>query len=252
MSLRISNLHASIAQKEILHGVDLTIQPGEIHALMGPNGSGKSTLGFTLAGHPAYTISQGDITLNGKKQNELSPDQRSQMGLFLAFQYPVEVAGVRVQNFLRVAYEQRFKGKPERKFPTALAFRKHLANLAEELQVKPELLSRGLNEGFSGGEKKRLEILQMAVLEPKYAIMDETDSGLDVDAMKAVAQGAKKIAEKFHTGIILITHYQRILQYIQPDFVHVLIDGKVVKSGGKELAEQLEKEGYKKNSSSTG
>jgi Fe-S cluster assembly ATP-binding protein len=245
MSLSIHNLHVSIKEKEILHGVDLKINPGEIHAVMGPNGSGKSTLAYTLAGHPFYSITSGKVEMDGEKINELSPDERANNGLFLAFQYPVEVAGVRVNNFLRVAYEQRFKNNPERKFAKVIDFRKHLESLAEELQVKKELLSRGLNEGFSGGEKKRLEILQMAVLEPQYALMDETDSGLDVDAIKAVANGARKIVQKHKTGVLVITHYQRILKYLEPDFVHVMVDGKIVKSGGRDLAEELEGSGYK-------
>lgn len=245
MSLKIKNLHVTIADKEILHGVDLEIRPGEIHAIMGPNGSGKSTLAYTLAGHPFYGITGGTIEMDGKLLNEESPDERARGGLFLAFQYPTEVAGVRVNNFLKAAYGERFKEQPERLFAKAIEFRKHLENLALDLQVKKELLSRGLNEGFSGGEKKRLEIVQMAVLEPKYAIMDETDSGLDVDAIKAVAEGAKKIGEQHNTGVLLITHYQRILQYVQPDFVHVMVSGKIVKSGGKSLAQELETHGYK-------
>ncbi|MEP7166926.1 MAG: Fe-S cluster assembly ATPase SufC [Candidatus Woesebacteria bacterium] len=245
MSLSIKNLHVSIKEKEILHGADLVINPGEIHAVMGPNGSGKSTLAYTLAGHPFYSVTSGSMEMDGTQIQELSPDQRASNGLFLAFQYPVEVAGVRVNNFLRVAYEQRFKDQPDRKFAKVLDFRKHLEALAEELQVKKELLARGLNEGFSGGEKKRLEILQMAVLEPKYAVMDETDSGLDVDAIKAVANGAQKIVSKHKTGVLVITHYQRILKYLQPDFVHVMVNGKIVKSGGRELAEELEGSGYK-------
>lgn len=243
-SLFIQNLHVSIDEKEILKGVDLEIKPGEIHAVMGPNGSGKSTLAYSLAGHPFYSITDGKVTLDGEDVLEKAPDERANEGLFLAFQYPVEVSGVKVNNFLRLAYEARFAEQPERKFPTVLAFRKHLENLAEELQVNKELLKRGLNEGFSGGEKKRVEILQMAVLEPKYAILDETDSGLDVDAIKAVSMGVKKIVEKHNTGILIITHYQRILEYVQPDFVHVMVKGKIVKSGGREFAEELEKGGY--------
>lgn len=245
MSLRIQNLHVTIADKEILHGVDLEIRPGEIHAVMGPNGSGKSTLAYTLAGHPFYSITKGTVDMDGEILNEKSPDERANDGLFLAFQYPTEVAGVRVNNFLKVAYEQRFKNQPERKFAKVIEFRKHLEKLAEDLQVKKELLSRGLNEGFSGGEKKRLEILQMAVLEPKYAVMDETDSGLDVDAIKAVAAGAREIVKKHNTGVIVITHYQRILKFLEPDFVHVMVNGKIAKSGGREFAEELEKKGYK-------
>lgn len=244
--LTIHNLHVSIQDKEILHGVDLEIKPGEIHAVMGPNGSGKSTLAYTLAGHPFYSITKGSIQMDDEVLNEKSPDERAVLGLFLAFQYPTEVAGVRVNNFLKVAYQQRFANDPSKKFPTVLAFRKHLESVAESLNVKKELLSRGLNEGFSGGEKKRLEILQMAVLEPKYAILDETDSGLDVDAIQAVAAGAKQIVQQHHTGVLIITHYQRILQFLEPDFVHVMVNGKIAQSGGREFAQALEKDGYKK------
>ncbi len=243
--LDIHNLQVSIDQKPILKGIDLQVKPGEIHAVMGPNGSGKSTLAYALAGHPFYDVTAGKVELEHENLLDLSPDERANQGFFLAFQYPVEVAGVKVQNFLRLAYQARFADQPERKFATVLAFRKHLESLAEELQVKKELLTRGLNEGFSGGEKKRLEILQMAVLEPKYAVLDETDSGLDVDAIKAVAEGVKKIVQKYKTGIVVITHYQRILKYLDPQFVHLLVDGKIVKSGGKELAEELEQKGYK-------
>ncbi len=242
--LQITDLKINIDDKEILKGITLTVKPGEIHAIMGPNGSGKSTLAYSLAGHPAYDTVGGNVTLEGEDILALSPDERAQAGLFLAFQYPIEIPGVKVQNFLRLAYEARFQHQPERKFPSVLAFRKHLELLADELQVKKELLKRGLNEGFSGGEKKRLEILQMAVLEPKFAILDETDSGLDIDAIKAVAEGVNKIVEKYHTGIIVITHYQRILKYLKPDFVHVLKDGVITQSGGIELVEKLESEGY--------
>ncbi len=245
MSLVISNLHVSIDKKEILHGVDLTVKPGEIHAVMGPNGSGKSTLAYTLAGHPFYSITDGEVEMDGSVLNEKSPDERANSGLFLAFQYPTEVAGVRVNNFLKVAYDQRFANMPERKFSKVIDFRRHVESVADDLQVKKELLSRGLNEGFSGGEKKRLEIFQMAVLEPKYSIMDETDSGLDVDAIQAVAKGAREIVKKHKTGVIVITHYQRILKFLQPDFVHVMVSGKIVKSGGRDLALELEKKGYK-------
>lgn len=243
-SLSISNLHVAVDEKEILQGVNLEVKPGEIHAIMGPNGSGKSTLAYSLAGHPFYTVTNGDVLLDGENVLEQSPDERANAGLFLAFQYPVEVSGVKVNNFLRLAYDARFANQPDKKFPTVLAFRKHLEQLASELQVNPELLKRGLNEGFSGGEKKRLEILQMAVLQPKYAILDETDSGLDVDAIKAVAMGVEKIVRDYNTGIVLITHYQRILEYVQPDVVHVMVKGKIVKSGGKEFAAELEAGGY--------
>lgn len=253
-SLEITHLRTAVVNEatgertEILKGVDLTVKPGEIHAIMGPNGSGKSTLAYTLAGHPSYEITPGKpaakATLDGHDLLELAPDERANAGLFLAFQYPIEIPGVKVQNFLRLAYEARFADQPAKKFPTVLAFRQHLEKLAEELKVNKALLKRGLNEGFSGGEKKRLEILQMAVLEPRYAILDETDSGLDVDAIKAVAEGVKKIVKKYHTGIVVITHYQRILKYLKPDFVHVLVKGQIVKSGSGELAQELEEQGY--------
>jgi Fe-S cluster assembly ATP-binding protein len=248
--LLIKNLHASVQETPILRGIDLSIKPGEVHAVMGPNGSGKSTLAYALAGHPAYEVeiegeNKSQVTLDGEDVLALAPDERSQAGLFLAFQYPVEIPGVKVQNFLRLAHQARFANEPEKQFPTALAFRKHLAGLAEELEVNPELLRRGLNEGFSGGEKKRVEILQMAVLEPKYAILDETDSGLDVDAIKAVARGVNTIVKKYQTGVMLITHYQRILDYVKPDFVHVVVKGKIVKEGDGSLVKQLEETGYK-------
>jgi Fe-S cluster assembly ATP-binding protein len=248
-SLSISNLHTAIGDISILKGISLEVKPGEIHAVMGPNGSGKSTLAYTLAGHPEYEVVEPEknktsVTLDGEEFLELAPDERSQAGLFLAFQYPVEIPGVKVQNFLRMAYEARFAGQLEKKFSSVLAFRKHLEELAKTLEVKPSLLKRGLNEGFSGGEKKRLEILQMAVLEPKYAILDETDSGLDIDAIKAVAKGINHIVKQHNTGVLIITHYQRILDYVKPDFVHILVDGKIVKSGGPELALELEKTGY--------
>jgi Fe-S cluster assembly ATP-binding protein len=251
-ALMLQNLQVAVIDQQteqltpILHGVDLVIKPGEVHAIMGPNGSGKSTLAYTLAGHPFYQVTspESQVKLDGHDLLGMAPDERAAAGLFLAFQYPVEVAGVKVQNFLRLAYNARFATQPEKLFPTVLAFRQHLNTLATELQIKPELLTRGLNEGFSGGEKKRLEILQMAVLEPKYAIMDETDSGLDVDAMKAVAEGARQIIDLYGTGVIVITHYQRILKYLQPDFVHVMKQGKIVLSGNRQLAAQLEKDGY--------
>ena len=256
--LNIDNLQVSIDGKQILRGVSFAVKPGQVHAVMGPNGSGKSTLAYTLAGHPDYKVTDGEVKLDDQDLLKMSPDKRAQAGLFLAFQYPTEIPGVKVQNFLRQAYSARFEGQKDKvnrearegalgykQFNSVLDFRKHLSKLAQELQVNPELLKRGLNEGFSGGEKKRLEILQMAVLEPKFAVLDEVDSGLDIDAIKAVAAGVKQIIKKHHTGVILITHYQRILDYIQPDFVHVVVGGKVVESGDKTLVKKIEVKGYK-------
>lgn len=260
--LSIQNLFVSIEEKEILKGISLDVKPGEVHAVMGPNGSGKSTLAYSLAGHPTYSVGstklqapsskqiqnskkQSGVLIDGNDLLEMSPDERAKAGLFLAFQYPVEIPGVRVQNFLKQAWEARFEKSVKDEFGSVLGFRQHLEKLAAELEVKPELLKRNLNEGFSGGEKKRLEILQMAVLEPKYAVLDETDSGLDIDAIKAVAKGVNKIVKKFNTGVVVITHYQRILKFLKPEFVHVVVDGKVVQNGGSELVKKLEKEGYK-------
>lgn len=237
--LSIKNLHVSVEDKPILKGVTFEVKPGEIHAVMGPNGGGKSTLAYTLAGHPRYHVQSGGITLNGESVLEMSPDERARKGLFLAFQYPVEIPGVPVAQFLRLAYEARFG-----KLPSVLEFRKQLKKTADSLDVPHALLDRGLNEGFSGGEKKRLEILQMAVLKPSIAVLDETDSGLDVDALKAVSKGAKKIAKELRIGMIIITHYQRILKTLTPEVVHVLMHGAIVKSGTMELAERVEKNGY--------
>lgn len=243
-SLAITNLKSTVEETEILHGIDLTIKPGEMHAIMGPNGSGKSTLAYTLAGHPEYEVTDGSVTLDGAEILEMAPDERAQAGLFLAFQYPVEIPGVSVQNFLRHAHQARFEHQPDKQIAKALDFRKHLQALAEEFKVKPELLKRGLNEGFSGGEKKRLEILQMAVLEPRFAILDETDSGLDIDAIKIVAEGVNRIVEKFNTGIMVITHYKRILEYLNPTHVHVMVEGQIRQSGDAGLVDQLEDMGY--------
>lgn len=236
----IKNLHVSVDKKNILNGVNLEIKTGEIHAIMGPNGSGKSTLAYTLAGHPKYSVVNGKVLLGRKDVLKMSPDERAREGIFLAFQYPVEVSGVSIQNFLKVAYEARFG-----KVKSVLEFRKKLAALATELGVKKELIERNINEGFSGGEKKRVEILQMAVLQPKLAILDETDSGLDVDAIKSVAKGVRTVMKKFGTSVLVITHYQRILKFLRPDYVHVMVDGKIIKSGGKKFGEELEAGGYK-------
>lgn len=247
-NLTIKNLHVATDETTILNGISLTIGSGETHAIMGPNGSGKSTLAYALAGHPDYEITDGSVVLHGTDEAvdllDLSVDERSQAGVFLAFQYPVEIPGVTVRSFLRHAHQARFANQPEKQIERAIDFKKHLESLADELHVKPELLSRGLNEGFSGGEKKRLEILQMAVLEPEFAILDETDSGLDVDAIKAVAAGIATVQKKFGTGIVIITHYNRILEYIQPDRVHVLVNGVIEQSGGPELAQKIESSGY--------
>lgn len=251
-TLQISNLHVSIDETPILRGIDLTVGAGELHAIMGPNGSGKSTLGLTLAGHPEYTVTDGSVELTSQGGEpidilELSPDERAQAGLFLAFQYPVEVPGVTVRSFLRRAHEARFAEQPEKQIKRALDFFKQLDALAEKLAVNPALLERGLNEGFSGGEKKRLEILQLALLEPHFAILDETDSGLDVDAIKAVAAGIKTIQAEQELGVIVITHYQRILDYLAPDTVHLLIDGVIAQTGGPELAGQVDQDGYQRD-----
>ena len=255
-NFQIKNLQSWIDKKHILKGVNLEVKPGEIHAIMGPNGSGKSTMAYTLAGHPSYELSQkkkSQVLLGGEDILEMSPDERSRAGLFLAFQYPVEVPGVKVLNFLWAAYKQRFLERFTKpnirnispKIKNIVNFRDYLRELAGELNISDELLTRGLNEGFSGGEKKRLEILQMAVLEPKFAVLDETDSGLDIDAIKTIANGVKKIVKKHKTGVIVITHYQRILDYLKPDFVHIMVDGQIVESGKKELIEKVEKGGYK-------
>lgn len=236
--LQIQNLHVSVEEKEILRGVDLTINAGEIHALMGRNGSGKSTLSYTLMGHPRYKIVRGKILFRGHELNELSPDERAKLGLALAFQYPVAIPGVSVSNFLRAAVKAvRGQDIPVKEF------RQELKAAMKKLEIKDEFLSRYVNEGFSGGEKKRLEILQMALLRPKLAVLDETDSGLDIDALKVVSDGVNALVGP-ETGVFLITHYQRILNYVKPHFVHVFHDGRIVKSGGAELAEELEERGY--------
>ncbi|MFA6908291.1 MAG: Fe-S cluster assembly ATPase SufC [Patescibacteria group bacterium] len=240
-SLRITDLRVSIEGKEIIKGVSLTVKPGEVHALMGPNGSGKSTLASTLMGHPRYEITDGTIQIGDETVNELSPDKRAKAGLFLSFQYPSEVSGVSLQNFLRTAYNNT-KREPKNPIPV-LEFRSMLKEKMKLLGMKETFAGRPVNEGFSGGEKKRSEILQMAMLEPAIAALDETDSGLDVDALKAVAEGIEALRGP-SLGILLITHYSRILKYITPDAVHILVNGQIVKSGTSELAHQIEEKGY--------
>lgn len=236
--LEIKNLHVSIEDKEILKGLNLRVLPGETHALMGPNGAGKSTLAKVIAGHPDYEITQGEILFEGQNILELSPEERAQKGLFMSFQYPLEIPGVTNLQFLHAAYNAAKKmALSEEEFSKILEEKMGLVD------VKPEFKDRDLNTGYSGGEKKRNEILQMAVLEPKLAILDETDSGLDIDAMRIVSGGVNKLMQK-DRALLLITHYQRLLDYITPHFVHVFLDGRIVKSGGPELALRLEEEGY--------
>ena len=239
-SLIIRDLHVSVADKPILKGVNLTINPGEKHAIMGPNGSGKSTLSNALMGNPNYTITQGEVVFQGKNLLDMSPDERAREGLFLAFQYPMVIPGVKVFQFLRNMLEARRGDKV-----TVREFRQVLKEKMGMLSMREEFVKRYLNEGFSGGEKKRHEVLQMALLEPSMAILDELDSGLDIDALRIVCEGINKVAEEQKDmGLLIITHYQRMLDYIQPDFVHVMFDGRLVKSGDKDLALQLEAEGY--------
>jgi Fe-S cluster assembly ATP-binding protein len=242
--LVIRNLHVSVDDTEILKGVDLTIKSGEVHAVMGPNGTGKSTLAYALMGHPKYDVTKGEATLDGESLLDLDPNERSSLGLFLAFQYPVAVPGVSVANFLRTAINAQRKGQdPEDKGISIPDFRKKLKEKLALLKMDESFAGRYLNDGFSGGEKKRVEILQMATLEPKFSILDETDSGLDIDALKIVSDGINTIGDK-NQGILVITHYQRILNYIKPDYVHVMLNGKIAQSGGPELALRLEEEGY--------
>ena len=242
--LEVKNLHVSIDGKEILKGLDLTIKQGEIHAIMGPNGTGKSTLAYTLMGHPNYEATTGEIIFKGQNVLELSPDERSRLGIFLAFQYPVAIPGVTVANFLRTAINAHRRAKnPEDKGMPIPEFRKMLKGKMEMLRMDPAFAGRYLNEGFSGGEKKRAEILQMATLQPEIAILDETDSGLDIDALRVVAEGVNQLAGP-NLGVLVITHYQRLLNYIKPHFVHVMIDGRIVESGGPDLALHLEEQGY--------
>jgi Fe-S cluster assembly ATP-binding protein len=237
--LQIEDLHVEVEDREILKGVDLSIKKGEIHAIMGPNGSGKSTLAYVLTGRPGYKVTSGRILYRGEDILALAPDERAKKGIFLAFQYPTEVPGVSVVNFLRTAYNAVHPDEQK----SAMAFRMYLQEKIDLLEIPSELVDRYVNQGFSGGEKKRNEILQMAVLRPELAVMDETDSGLDIDALKHVSAGVNKLAGPA-VGIVLITHYQRLLNYIRPHLVHVLMAGRIVRSGGFELAERLEAEGY--------
>jgi Fe-S cluster assembly ATP-binding protein len=243
--LELKNLHVALEDgTEIVKGVDLSVGPGETHAVMGPNGSGKSTLAYAIMGHPAYEITDGEILLDGENVVEMAPDERAQKGLFLAFQYPHAIPGVTVTSFLRSALNALRKARAGEDDPVPVKeFRTELLAQMEHLKVPRELAQRYLNDGFSGGEKKRVEILQMAMLKPRIAVLDETDSGLDIDALKIVAQGVKELVGP-DMGALLITHYQRILNYVKPDFVHVFVDGRIVEEGGPELAHKLEAEGY--------
>jgi len=243
-TLEARDLHVAVEGREILRGVNLTVRQGEVHALMGPNGSGKSTLAAVIMGRPGYVISKGDVLLNGQSVLKLTPDKRALRGLFLAFQYPVEVPGVSVVNFMRTAYNavKNPTGDDDKKM-SALAFRKLMKEKMALVGVDDDMVRRYVNQGFSGGEKKRMETLQLAVLQPEIAILDETDSGLDIDALKTVAGGINQLAGP-ELGLLLITHYQRILEYVTPDHVHVLIGGRIVRSGGADLARELEDKGY--------
>jgi Fe-S cluster assembly ATP-binding protein len=240
--LHIKNLHAGVEEKEILKGIDLDVKPGEVHAIMGPNGSGKSTLASVIAGKEEFDITQGELLFEQEDITELDPEERAHKGLFLSFQYPVEIPGVTVTNFIKTAINETRKAQGLEEMPAAEMLKK-IKEKADMLDIDRKFLSRSLNEGFSGGEKKRNEIFQMAMMEPKLAILDETDSGLDIDALKIVANGVNKLRSS-DNAVIVITHYQRLLDYIVPDFVHVLMNGKIVKSGGKELAYELEERGY--------
>ncbi|MBO5800326.1 MAG: Fe-S cluster assembly ATPase SufC [Paludibacteraceae bacterium] len=240
--LEIKNLHANINGKEILKGINLTVRPGEVHAIMGPNGSGKSTLSSVLAGHPSFTVTEGEVNFYGKNLLELSPEDRSREGVFLSFQYPVEIPGVSMVNFMRTAVNEHRKYKGLEPM-SASDFLKLMREKKEVVELDNKLANRSVNEGFSGGEKKRNEIFQMAMLEPRLSILDETDSGLDIDALRIVANGVNRLKNADNASIV-ITHYQRLLDYIVPDFVHVLYKGRIVKSAGKELALELEEKGY--------
>ena len=240
--LEIKNLHVSVNNNKILKGLNLSINKGEVHAIMGPNGSGKSTLASVIAGREEYKVNKGSIIYSNKKLLELSADERAKQGIFLAFQYPVEIPGISTTNFIKTAVNKIRESKGKKSLD-AVSFLKIMKEKMKIVKINQTLLSRSINEGFSGGEKKRNEIFQMAMLDPKLAILDETDSGLDIDALKIVAKGVNKLKSK-NNATIIITHYQRLLKYIIPDYVHVLIDGKIVKSGDKNLAQELEKKGY--------
>ncbi len=241
--LEIRNLHVEIEGKPILRGLDLTVDKGQVHAIMGPNGSGKSTLAYVLAGKEEYEVTQGEVLLDGENILELEPDERAARGLFLAFQYPMEIPGVATMTFLRTALnaQRRARGEGELSTPE---FMKRVREVAAKLNINQDMLRRGVNVGFSGGEKKRNEILQMALLQPRLAVLDETDSGLDVDALRVVSDGINRVRETGDVGVLLITHYTRILRYVQPEFVHVFVGGRIVEEGGPELAHRLEAEGY--------
>jgi len=240
--LQVKNLHAGVEDKGILKGINLEVKPGEVHAIMGPNGSGKSTLSSVIAGREDFEVTEGEILLEGENLEDVAPEERAHKGIFLSFQYPVEIPGVSVTNFMKTAINESRKAKGLEEMP-ANEMLKLIREKSALLEIDRKFLSRSLNEGFSGGEKKRNEIFQMAMLEPKLAILDETDSGLDIDALRIVANGVNKLRSQ-ENAIVVITHYQRLLDYIIPDFVHVLHDGKIVKSGGKELALELEEKGY--------
>ena len=240
--LKIENLHASVEDKKILNGINLEVKAGEVHAIMGPNGSGKSTLASVLAGREDYEVEEGSIDFLQQDITEMAPEERARMGIFLAFQYPVEIPGVSNMEFLKASLDAQAKANGDDQ-PNAAAVIRQARELATSLDLNPDFLKRGVNEGFSGGEKKRNEVLQLLMLQPKLALLDETDSGLDIDALQVVAGGVNRFRSD-HNAVVLVTHYQRLLDYIEPDFVHVLADGQIVKSGGKELALELEEKGY--------
>lgn len=242
--LSIDNLVVRVEDKEILHGIDLKIGPGEVHAIMGPNGSGKSTLASTLMGHPRYKVSSGKVQLENKDLLKMKPNERAAAGLFLAFQYPNEIPGVSLVSFMRAAYNSVMSTRIQCFKPIPLyTFKKQVQEMMETVKLPLSFLNRSVNEGFSGGEKKKAEILQMALLEPKVAVLDETDSGLDIDALKTICEAIAAV-RKSEQSIVMITHYERMLKYLKPDFIHIMIDGRIVMSGGKELAKKLEEEGY--------